>query len=123
MPASLVPLQRYLPALSMVLVTVLASFAQALADNTVTAVEMVQLLILGVGAVTTYIVPRLQDATLAKPVVAFLFAGLTALYGLLNQGESMTLANWIVVALAAFGAIGVTVTNRYVPITPPDRGA
>lgn len=81
----------------------------ALADNTVTTPELVNILIVGVGAVTVYLVPNLPSGPGAalKTIVAFTVAALIALQSFLTDG--ITASEWLQIAVAAFAGIGVFV--------------
>lgn len=81
----------------------------ALTDNVVTIPELVNILIVGVGAVTVYLVPNLPTGAgqFLKTIVAFTVAGLVALQSFLSDG--ITTAEWLQIAVAAFAGVGVFV--------------
>lgn len=79
----------------------------ALADNTVTTPELVNIAIVGVGAIAVYLVPNLAEGpgTVLKTIVAFVVAALVALQSFLSDG--ITASEWLQIAVAAFAGIGV----------------
>ena len=81
----------------------------ALTDNQVTTAELVNIGIVGVGAVTVYLVPNLPTGPgqVAKTLVAFVVAALVAVQSFLSDG--ITTAEWLQIAVAAFAGIGVYV--------------
>lgn len=80
-------------------------------DNAFSAVELINIIIALVGAVGVYYVPNAPNGPVAKAVVAALMAVLTLAVELIAGG--MTLSEWLQLAIAAAGALGVYgVTNR-----------
>lgn len=80
-------------------------------DNAFSAVELINIAIALVGAVGVYYVPNAPSGPVAKAVVATLMAVLTLAVELIAGG--MTLSEWLQLAIAAVGALGVYgVTNR-----------
>lgn len=113
MPAAL---KQYLPLFALVVAAVLSGLATALTDNRVDNAELLSLFILGVNALATYVVPRVEGLPWLKPVVSALLVGLQALFSYLTDG--VTGQEWVLVALAALGAVGVAATNKQAPLHP-----
>jgi len=108
-------LKQYLPSLGLVIAAALSFMATALGDNTLTLGEALNLGIVILTGVATYIVPRLEGAEWLKPATAGGLAALQALVSLLTDG--ITAAEWMLIGLAVLGALGVAVTNKHVPVT------
>lgn len=102
-------LTRYTKAIVSILAAALVVIGAALTDNVVSQLELVNIAIATLTAVGVFLIPNLDEGPrrYAKAAVAFLGAALTALVTVLSDG--VTPSEWIVVALAALGAIGVTV--------------
>lgn len=102
-------LTRYTKAVVAIVAAVLVVLGAALTDDTVSQLELVQIAIALVTAVSVYLVPNLDAGTrrYAKGGVAFLGAGLAALVTVLSDG--VTYSEWVTVALAAIGAVGVVI--------------
>ena len=81
----------------------------ALTDDIITTAELVNVAIIGVGAVATYLAPNLPSGagSVLKTIVAFIAAGLVALQSFLTGG--ITTSEWLQIAVAAFAGIGVYV--------------
>ena len=81
----------------------------ALADEILTVDEGVNVAIIGVGAITVYLVPNLPAGVgrYFKVGVAFVVAALVALQSFLTDG--ITATEWLQIAVAAFAGIGVYV--------------
>lgn len=90
----------------------------ALADNTVTTAELVNVGIAVVTAVGVYLIPNLPagPARYFKSGVALLGAALTALASFITDG--VTTAEWLQIALAALAAIGVYVVPNGPAVAP-----
>lgn len=83
---------------------VLGALAAALGDNLITVDEAVNLVIVALGAVATYIVPNLETGIrrYSKLIVGALTAGVTLLASLTSDG--ITLSEWLMVGAAIFTA-------------------
>ena len=75
-----------------------------------------QVAVVGLGvalatAINVWLAPNLPDALYVKPAIAFVLAALLAVQQVIGSGGfgALTLAQWIMIAGAAFAAIGVTV--------------
>lgn len=80
-------------------------------DGGFSNVELINIAIAIVGAIGVYYVPNAANGPLAKSVVAGLMAVLTLAVNLIADG--VTLSEWLQLAIAAAGALGVYgVTNR-----------
>jgi hypothetical protein len=79
----------------------------ALSDNALATEEIINLVIVVLGAIGVYAVPNFPEgvAKVAKTGVAFLTAGAVALASFLTGG--VTLSEWLQIIIAAFTAIGV----------------
>lgn len=109
-------IKQYLPSLGLVLAAALSFLATALGDSTLTLGEALNLGIVILTGVATYIVPRLEGLEWLKPATAGGLAALQALVSLLTDG--ITSAEWMLIGLSVLGALGVAVTNKNVPLTP-----
>lgn len=113
-------LKQYLPFFGMVLVAVLQAAQIALEDNAVSADDVFVLALAFLGAVTTYVVPRLPGALQwLKTAVAAVVAVVTALSTAYVGGVSMQ--ELVNIALAVLGTAGVAASTRFVPTTAPVR--
>lgn len=110
-------LKPYLPSLGMALAAVVGVFVTAATDNVLTGDEIGNLLLAGLGAFLTYVVPRLRSARWLKPATAALIAGLQFAVSVWADGVSMS--EWGMIVLTILGALGVAATNKYVPVTEP----
>lgn len=113
-------LKQYLPFFGMVLVAVLQAAQIALEDNAVSTDEVFVLALAFLGAVTTYVVPRLPGRlqwlkTAVAAVVAVVTALSTAYVGGISSQEIIN------IALAVAGVLGVAASTRFVPTTQPLR--
>jgi hypothetical protein len=102
-------MKLYAKSLLYILLAVAGVLVTAMADDVVTVPELVNIGIIGVGAVGVYLVPNLPAgiARYGKTGVAFLTAGLVALTSFLTDG--ITMSEWLQIAIAAFAGIGVYV--------------
>ena len=101
---------HYAKSLLYIALAVVGVLITALADDALSVDELVNVVIIGVGAVTVYLVPNLPSGVgrYAKVIVAFIIAGLVALDSFLTGGVTMT--EWLQIAVAAFAGVGVYVT-------------
>lgn len=102
-------ISHYAKAIVYIGLAVVGVLVSALTDDVVTTAELVNVGIIGVGAVATYLVPNLPSGPGAylKGAVAFTVAALVALQSLLTDG--VTTAEWLQIAVAAFAGIGVVI--------------
>lgn len=109
-------MKLYAKSLLYVLLAVAGVLVAALSDNVVTTPELVNIGIIGVGAVGVYLVPNLPagPGRWFKTGVAFVVAALVALASFLSDG--ITPAEWLQVAVAAFAGIGVYIIPNEAPI-------
>ena len=108
-------MSAYAKALTAVIGAVVMAVAAAMTDDTITHPEWVQIATAGVAAFAVFVTANvglpLWDK--AKAVTAGALAGLGLLGGYLANGEHMTNALWLNVAIAAAVAAGVwAVPNR-----------
>lgn len=94
---------------AMVFVAIVAAIYAQLTDGGIDSQEWVVVAGTGVGSVGVYVIPNMSTgiAHYAKGIVAFLTAGLPALYVVILGG--LTTAEVLEVLLAGAAAIGLTV--------------
>ena len=116
-------LKQYLPALGMVLATVLGALYVAVSDNRLTLVETLTLLVSLCGAFTTYVVPRLQSLPWLKILISGVTAALVFAISALADG-GLSMSDWVQVAIQLLAGLGVVaLTNQHVPVTPDNSTA
>ena len=100
---------HYMKSLPYIALAVVGVLVTALADDLLTVDELVNVAIIGVGAITVYLVPNLPEGPgrYAKVAVTFIVAALVALQSFLTDG--ITTTEWLQIAVAAFAGIGVFV--------------
>lgn len=100
---------HYAKSLLYIALAVVGVLVTALADDLLTVDELVNVAIIGVGAITVYLVPNLPEGVgrYAKVLVTFAVAALVALQSFLTDG--ITTTEWLQIAVAAFAGIGVYV--------------
>ena len=109
-------IKPYLPSLGMVLATVLGALYAAFADNTLSLTEFLTLVISLVGAITTYIVPRLPQAPWLKTLLAGVTAALVFAVAALVDGE-ISSQEWVMVFIQLLAGLGiVAATSKNAPI-------
>ena len=98
---------HYAKSLLYIALAVVGVLVTALADDVLTVDELVNVGIIGVGAITVYLVPNLPAGVgqYAKVIVTFVIAALVALQSFLTDG--ITTTEWLQIAVAAFAGIGV----------------
>ncbi|GAA2022641.1 hypothetical protein WDZ16_12860 [Pseudokineococcus marinus] len=107
------PIERasnYAKAVASIIGAVLVVLVAALADNTVTTVELINVGIALVSAVVVYLVPNLEAGwrRYAKLAAAAIAAGLQAL-AVAVLGDGVDLSAWLQVAIAVLTAAGVVI--------------
>lgn len=117
---------NYAKALAAVIATVLSGVVAALTlDQTITAVEWVNVAILGAGALGVFAAPNVPGAAYTKAALAVITAVLTLTVQLLFDG-ALDLTDWLQLGVAALGALGVyAVPNTgaaHVTSPPADGG-
>lgn len=111
-------LKQYLPALGMVLATILGTLYAAVADNSLSLTEFLTIIISLVGALTTYVVPRLESALWLKTALAGLTAALVFAVSAVVDGV-ISPQEWVMVGIQLLAGLGiVAATNKNVPVTP-----
>lgn len=100
-------ISHYAKSIVYIALAVVGVLVTALADDIITTSELVNVGIIGVGAIATYLVPNLPEGPggFLKAAVAFLAAALVALQSFLTDG--ITTSEWLQIAVAAFAGIGV----------------
>lgn len=108
-------MKLYAKSLLYVLLAIAGVLVTALTDNVVTTAELVNVGIIGVGAVGIYVVPNAPEgaARFMKTGVAFVAAALVALASFLSDG--ITTSEWLQIAVAAFAGIGVYIIPNESP--------
>lgn len=109
-------IKMYAKALIYIALAAVAFLVTALSDSVLALDEILNLVIVVLGAVGVYLVPNLDQGVgaYAKTIIAFVTAGIVALLSYLTGGVSVT--EWLQVILAAFAGIGVYI----VPNEPVD---
>lgn len=111
-------LKQYLPALGMVLATILGTLYASVADNSLSLTEFLTIIISLVGALTTYVVPRLESALWLKTALAGLTAALVFAVSAVVDGV-ISPQEWVMVGIQLLAGLGiVAATNKNVPVTP-----
>lgn len=105
------------PALAQVFVAILAGIVTALADDQFDTSELINVTIIGLGAVAVWFVPVLDArwGKWTKIATSVLIAALALLVSFLSDG--VTPSEWLQVILAGFGAVGIAVGPRPEPAT------
>lgn len=100
---------RYAKAIVAVLTAALSFLVTAITDNVVTLDERFGLALAIVTAVGVYLVPNFSAgvARYAKMLVAFAGTALQTLVPLIDGGSGITASTWLLVLVAALGAISV----------------
>lgn len=114
------PLKQYLPLLGAVFVVVLQSVYSALADDVLSTVEILNVIIALTAALTTYVIPRLEGGLAwAKPAVSAVAAGVMVLVDALSgSAGSITSATWVMALIQlVLGSGLVLLTQSNVPLT------
>ena len=101
----------YTKALAAALATVISGVVGYLTDGQVTTVEWINVALLGAGSLAVFTAPNVPGAVYTKSILAVITAVLTLLVSLITDG--ITVAEWLQLAVAALGALGVyAVPNR-----------
>ena len=112
---------RYLKAIVAIVTAVLTVFAAATTDGVVSSLEIANVGIAFLTAFGVYAIPNIKDQTVgawAKAIVAVVGTGLQALVPFLVTGD-LTTSQWLLVLLAALGALTVGI----VPNADPEKVA
>lgn len=97
---------NYGKAIMAVIAAVLAALAAALSgDNRVDATEWVNVVILAAGAAAVFAAPNVPGARYTKVILAVITAMAAVAASVITDGISLT--DWLQLALAGLGAIGV----------------
>lgn len=102
-------ISEYAKAIVYIALSAVTFLVTALSDNRLDVSEVLNLVIVVLGAVGVYLVPNLEKGLGAylKGIIAFLTAGIIALLSFLSDGVS--LSEWMQVLIAALAAIGVVI--------------
>lgn len=100
-------MSHYRKAIAAVLGAVVVTLASATSADGITNAELVQLVLLALGAFMAYLVPNAPGYTYAKTAVEAATAGLVLLGGYLANDMAMTTSLWLNVALAVGVSLGV----------------
>ena len=100
-------LSHYSKAITYIAMAALTFLVTALSDNVLAVDEVLNLVVIVLGAIGVYLVPNFPEgaAKVAKTGVAFLTAAVVAALSFLTGGIEVT--EWIQIVLAAFAAVGV----------------
>jgi hypothetical protein len=97
---------NYSKAGAAVVATILSAIVAAMTgDNSIDAVEWINVAISGVGALAVFAGPNVPGSTITKAVLAVLSAVLVLLVNLIADG--ITISEWMQLGVAALGALGV----------------
>lgn len=88
---------------------VVVTLAAATSDDVLSAAEVAQVVLAGLGTFAVYVLPNAPGYGVAKTFVAAATAGLGLLAGWLASGEHVTDSMWLNLALAVGTALGVFV--------------
>ena len=100
-------LSHYSKAITYIAMAALTFLVTALTDNVLSVDEILNLVVIVLGAVGVYLIPNFPEgfAKIAKTGVAFLTAAVVAALSFLTGGIEVT--EWLQIVLAAFAAVGV----------------
>jgi len=100
-------ISHYGKSITYIALAALTFLVTALSDNSLSAEEILNLVVVVLGAIGVYAVPNLPEGTAkyAKTGIAFLTAGVVAALSFLTGGIATT--EWLQIIIAAFTAIGV----------------
>lgn len=100
-------ISHYGKAITYIAIAAMAFLVTALSDNQITGEELLNLVIVVLGAIGVYAVPNFPAnvAKYAKTGIAFLTAGVIAALSFWSGG--ITTAEWLQIIIAAFAAVGV----------------
>ena len=103
-----------------IVTAVLAVVVTALTDNAVSLMELLGIFVAGVTAIGVYLVPNLPTGVgrYAKVAVAVVGTALQAAVPLATNGE-VSLTGWLLIALAALGALSVGIVPNTHPTLAP----
>ena len=107
---------HYGKSITYIALAAVAFLVTALSDNALSGEEILNLIIVVLGAIGVYAIPNIPEnfAKYAKTGVAFLTAGVIAALSFWTGGIETT--EWLQIVLAAFAAVGVYI----VPNGPED---
>jgi len=107
---------KYAKAIVAILTAGVSVVVTAMGDNVLDGPELVGVAIAVLTAVGVYLVPNLSSgaAKYAKAIVAIVGTVLQAALPLLTEGD-ITATGWLLILLAALGALGVGVVPNTVP--------
>lgn len=112
---------KYAKAIVAIITAVLTVIVTALVDDRLDAIDLANIVIAFLTAVLVYVVPNVKDQTVGnylKVIIAFVGTALQALIPFLVNGD-VTTQQWLLVLLAAIGALGVGV----IPNVNPEKVA
>ena len=108
-------LKLYAKAIIYIVLAAVTFLVTAVADNLLTVDELLNLVVIVLGAVVVYLVPNLPAGVgaYAKAIAAFTTAAVIALLSFLTDGVTVT--EWLQVLLAAFAGVGVYIVPNEKP--------
>lgn len=100
-------IKQYAKAIIYIALAAVAFLVTALTDNILSLEELLNLVVIVIGAIVVYLVPNLDagPGAYAKTGAAFLTAGIVALISFLTDGVTVT--EWLQVLVTAFAGVGV----------------
>ncbi|HYF71376.1 MAG TPA: hypothetical protein VD864_01070 [Nocardioides sp.] len=115
---------QYAKAIVQVFATIISAAIVALTgDNTIDAVEWINIAITGVGALNVFAGPNVPGASITKFVLSFFSAVLVLLVNLIADG--ITVSEWLQLLIAGLSAAGVYAMPNRVSgtVAAPPRAA
>lgn len=110
-------LKPYLPVLVMVFTATLQAVQVALEDSQLNTAEVLTVTMAVLGAVLTYVIPRVPQFPWAKTVVSAISAGVLVLLNAAQVGSDFTPSLWLNVAIQlVVGLGGVALTEKQAPL-------
>lgn len=98
---------RYAKAFAAVIATALSAvLAALLTDNAIDTVEWINVAIAAAGALSVFTAPNVPGAPVTKSALAVITAVLVLAVSLIGDG-ALSLVDWVQLATAALGALGV----------------
>ncbi len=115
--------EPYLKVIAQLVFTVLAAIAAAAADDRIDSVEWVNVLILGLGAVSVLGAGNLPSGIWkrTKAIVSAATAAAVVLHTLVSNGVDLGTTEWIQLAIAAAAPLGVYAVKGPEVVPAPQR--
>jgi hypothetical protein len=113
---------RYAKAIVAILTAVVGVVCAALTDDVVTLVELLGIIVFGLNVIGVELFPMLPSGIgrWSKALVAVVGTALQAMIPIMVNGEIST-SGWLMVLIAALGALSVGIVPNQVPTLAPVR--